>query len=134
MSTCFMLNNPSDLSMNLTVNAATNSFTTFGGTIEKYKVDFDAESKQAIFTFKMYGDSRFYKLRMVADTAKSLEEFTSTEHFFQIVNVWGLTINHAKSKSKSLSIKVDNENSYVYLDNLVSNDGSAHKFHGWLEH
>lgn len=134
MSTCFMLNNPSDLSMNLTVNAATNGFTTFGGTIEKYKVDFDAESKQAIFTFKMYGDSKFYKLRMVADTAKSLEEFTSTEHFFQIVNVWGLTINHAKSKNKSLSIKVDNENSYVYLDNLVSNDGSAHKFHGWLEH
>jgi len=129
-----MLNNPSDLSMNLTVNATTNGFCTFGGTIEKYKVDFDTESKQAIFTFKMYGDSNFYKLRMVADTAKSLEEFTSTEHFFQIVNVWGLTINYAKSKNKSLSIKVDNENSYVYLDNLVSNDGSAHKFHGWLEH
>ena len=72
-----------------------------------------------------------YKLRMVADTAKSLEEFTSTEHFFQIVNVWGLTINHAKSKNKSLSIKVDNKNSYVYLDNLVSNDGSAHKI-SWL--
>ena len=132
MTTCFMINNPSDLSMNLTVNAATNSLTTFDGTIEKYKVDFDAELKQAIITFKMYGDSKFYKLRMVADTAKSLEEFTSTEHFFQIVNVWGLTINHAKNKS--LSIKVDNENSYVYLDNLVSNDGSAHKFYGWLEH
>lgn len=134
MTTCFMINNPSDLSMNLTVNAATNSLTTFDGTIEKYKVDFDAELKQAIITFKMYGDSKFYKLRMVADTAKSLEEFTSTEHFFQIVNVWGLTINHAKSKNKSLSIKVDNENSYVYLDNLVSNDGSTHKFYGWLEH
>jgi len=130
-----LMDNPIDLVMDLVVEPIDTSHrTSLEGPIEKYKVDFDAELKQAILTFKMYGDSKFYKLRMVADTAKSLEEFTSTEHFFQIVNVWGLTINHAKSKNKSLSIKVDNENSYVYLDNLVSNDGSAHKFHGWLEH
>lgn len=136
MSTCFMLmNNPMDLIMNLVVGTTNhNEQTTLEGAIEKYKVDFDSESNQAIFTFKMFGDSKFYKLRMVADAGKNLEELTMTEHFFQIVNILGLTINMAKSKKKSLGIKVDMENSYVYLSNLDSNDGTAHKFHGWLEH
>lgn len=136
MSTTFMLmNNPMDLIMNLVVGTTNhNEQTTLEGAIEKYKVDFDSESNQAIFTFKMFGDSKFYKLRMVADAGKNLEELTMTEHFFQIVNILGLTINMAKSKKKSLGIKVDMENSYVYLSNLDSNDGTAHKFHGWLEH
>ena len=136
MSTCFMLmNNPMDLIMNLVVGITNhNEQTTLEGAIEKYKVDFDSESNQAIFTFKMFGDSKFYKLRMIADAEKNLEELTTTEHFFQVVNVLGLTINTAKSKKKSLAIKVDMEKSYVYLENLSSNDGTIHKFHGWLEH
>lgn len=130
-----LMNNPMDLIMNLVVGTTNhNEQTTLEGAIEKYKVDFDSESNQAIFTFKMFGDSKFYKLRMVADAGKNLEELTMTEHFFQIVNILGLTINMAKSKKKSLGIKVDMENSYVYLSNLDSNDGTAHKFHGWLEH
>lgn len=136
MSTCFMLmNNPMDLIMNLVVGTTNhNEQTTWEGAIEKYKVDFDSESNQAIFTFKMFGDSKFYKLRMIADAEKNLEELTTTEHFFQVVNVLGLTINTAKSKKKSLAIKVDMEKSYVYLEDLSSNDGAIHKFHGWLEH
>lgn len=136
MSTCFMLmNNPMDLIMNLVVGTTNhNEQTTLEDAIEKYKVDFDSESNQAIFTFKMFGDSKFYKLRMIADAEKNLEELTSTEHFFQVVNVLGLTINTAKSKKKSLAIKVDMEKSYVYLEDLSSNDGTIHKFHGWLEH
>ena len=136
MSTCFMLmNNPMDLIMNLVVGTTNNSEqTSLEGAIEKYKIDFDNESNQAIFTFKMFGDSKFYKLRMVADAGKNLEELTTTEHFFQIVNILGLTINMAKSKKKSLAIKVDMERSFVYLEDLSSNDGIIHKFHGWLEH
>lgn len=136
MSTCFMLmNNPMDLIMNLVVGTTNNNEqTTLEGAIEKYKVDFDVASKQAIFTFKMYGSSKFYKLRIVADAQKNLEEFTTTEHFFQVVNVLGLTINTAKSKKKSLAIKVDMEKSYIYLEDLSSNDGTIHKFYGWLEH
>ena len=136
MSTCFMLmNNPMDLMMNLVVGTTNNNEqTTLEGAIEKYKVDFDSESNQAIFTFKIFGDSKFYKLRMIADAEKNLEELTTTEHFFQVVNVLGLTINTAKSKKKSLAIKVDMEKSYVYLEDLSSNDGAIHKFHGWLEH
>ena len=136
MGTTFMLmNNPMDLIMNLVVGTTNNSEqTSLEGAIEKYKIDFDSESNQAIFTFKMFGDSKFYKLRMIADAEKNLEELTTTEHFFQVVNVLGLTINTAKSKKKSLAIKVDMEKSYVYLENLSSNDGTIHKFHGWLEH
>ena len=136
MSTTFMLmNNPMDLIMNLVVNTTVNTDQmVLEGAIEKYKVDFDSESNQAIFTFKMFGDSKFYKLRMIADAEKNLEELTTTEHFFQVVNVLGLTLNTAKSKKKSLAIKVDMEKSYVYLENLSSNDGTIHKFHGWLEH
>lgn len=136
MSTCFMLmNNPMDLMMNLVVGTTNNNEqTTLEGAIEKYKVDFDSESNQAIFTFKMYGSSKLYKLRIVADAQKNLEELTTTEHFFQVVNIFGLTINMAKSKKKSLAIKVDMEHSYVYLEDLSSNDGTIHKFHGWLEH
>lgn len=136
MSTTFMLmNNPMDLIMNLVVGTTNNSEqTSLEGAIEKYKIDFDNESNQAIFTFKMFGDSKFYKLRMVADAGKNLEELTTTEHFFQIVNILGLTINMAKSKKKSLAIKVDMERSFVYLEDLSSNDGIIHKFHGWLEH
>ena len=134
MSTTFMLmNNPMDLIMNLVVNTTVNTDQmVLEG--EKYKVDFDAASRQAIFTFKMYDSSKFYKLRIVADAKKNLEELTSTEHFFQVVNIFGLTINMAKSKKKSLAIKVDMEHSYVYLEDLSSNDGTIHKFHGWLEH
>ena len=136
MSTTFMLmNNPMDLIMNLIVDTADNEInTSLDGAIEKYKVDFDAEYKQAIFTFKMYGDSKFYKLHMIADANQDLEELTATEYFFKTVNVLGLAINMAKSKKKSLGIKVDMENSYVYLENLDSNDGTSHKFRGWLEH
>ena len=136
MSTTFMLmNNPMDLIMNLVVGTTDNSEqTSLEGAIEKYKIDFDNESNQAIFTFKMFRDSKFYKLRMVADAGKNLEELTTTEHFFQIVNILGLTINMAKSKKKSLAIKVDMERSFVYLEDLSSNDGIIHKFHGWLEH
>lgn len=136
MSTTFMLmNNPMDLIMNLVVNTTVNTDQmVLEGAIEKYKVDFDAASRQAIFTFKMYDSSKFYKLRIVADAKKNLEELTSTEHFFQVVNIFGLTINMAKSKKKSLAIKVDMEHSYVYLEDLSSNDGAIHKFHGWLEH
>lgn len=136
MSTTFMLmNNPMDLIMNLIVDTADNEInTSLDGAIEKYKVDFDAEYKQAIFTFKMYGDSKFYKLHMIADANQDLEELTATEYFFKTVNVLGLAINMAKSKKKSLGIKVDVENSYVYLENLDSNDGTSHKFRGWLEH
>lgn len=136
MSTTFMLmNNPMELIMNLVVGTTNNSEqTSLEGAIEKYKIDFDNESNQAIFTFKMFGDSKFYKLRMVADAGKNLEELTTTEHFFQIVNILGLTINMAKSKKKSLAIKVDMERSFVYLEDLSSNDGIIHKFHGWLEH
>lgn len=136
MSTTFMLmNNPMDLIMNLVVGTTNHKEqTTLEGAIEKYKVDFDVESNQAVFTFKMFGDSKFYKLRMVADAGKNLEELTMTEHFFQIVNILGLTINMAKSKKKSLAIKVDMERSFVYLEDLSSNDGTIHKFHGWLEH
>lgn len=136
MSTTFMLmNNPMDLIMNLVVGTTNNNEqTALEGAIEKYKIDFDNESNQAIFTFKMFGDSNFYKLRMVADAGKNLEELTMTEHFFQIVNILGLTINMAKSKKKSLAIKVDMERSFVYLEDLSSNDGTIHKFHGWLEH
>ena len=121
--------------MNLVVDtSAISNQTALEGAIEKYKVDFDAKFKQAIFTFKMYGSSKFYKLRIVVDAEKNLEELTTTEHFFKIVNILGLTINMAKSKKKSLAIKVDMENSYVYLEDLSSNDGTIHKFHGWLEH
>lgn len=136
MSTTFMLmNNPMDLIMNLVVGTTNdNEQTALEGAIEKYKIDFDNESNQAIFTFKMFGDSKFYKLRMVADAGKNLEELTMTEHFFQIVNILGLTINMAKSKKKSLAIKVDMERFFVYLEDLSSNDGTIHKFHGWLEH
>lgn len=136
MSTCFMLmNNPMDLIMNLVVDTTvTSNQTVVEGAINKYKVDFDAASKQAIFTFKMYDSSKFYKLRIVADAEKNLEDLTTTEHFFKIVNTLGLTINMAKSKKKSLAIKVDMERSYVYLEDLSSNDGATHKFHGWLEH
>ena len=136
MSTTFMLvNNPMDLVMNLIVDTADNdTYTSLDGAIEKYKVDFDATSKQAIFTFKMYGNSKFYKLRIIADADNELEELTSTERFFKIVNVLGLTINVAKSKKKSLGIKVDIKNSYVYLENLHSNDGTSHKFRGWLDY
>ena len=124
-----------DLIMNLVVGTTNNNEqTALEGAIEKYKIDFDNESNQAIFTFKMFGDSNFYKLRMVADAGKNLEELTMTEHFFQIVNILGLTINMAKSKKKSLAIKVDMERSFVYLEDLSSNDGTIHKFHGWLEH
>ena len=133
MSTTFILmNNPMDLIMNLIVDTADNEInTSLDGAIEKYKVDFDAEYKQAIFTFKMYGDAKFYKL---ADANQDLEELTATEYFFKTVNVLGLAINMAKSKKKSLGVKVDVENSYVYLENLDSNDGTSHKFRGWLEH
>lgn len=136
MSTCFMpMNNPIDLIMNLVVDTTvTSNQTVVEGAIKKYKVDFDAASKQAIFTFKMYDSSKFYKLRIVADAEKNLEDLTTTEHFFKIVNTLGLTINMAKSKKKSLAIKVDMERSYVYLEDLSSNDGATHKFHGWLEH
>ena len=136
MSTTFMLmNNPMDLIMNLIVDTADNEInTSLDGAIEKYKVDFDAEYKQAIFTFKMYADAKFYKLHMIADANQDLEELTATEYFFKTVNVLGLAINMAKSKKKSLGIKVDVENSYVYLENLDSNDGTSHKFRGWLEH
>ena len=82
----------------------------------------------------MYGNSKFYKLRIIADADNELEELTSTERFFKIVNVLGLTINVAKSKKKSLGIKVDIKNSYVYLENLDSNDGTSHKFRGWLDY
>jgi len=135
MSTTFMMmNNPMDLIMNLVVDITTNStLTTLEGAIEKYKIDFDAASKQAIFTFKMYGESKFYKLHMIADAGDNLEGFTSTEHFFRTIKILGLTINIAKSKKKSLSIKVDEEKSYVYLVDLGSNN-TVHKFHGWLEH
>ena len=130
-----LMNNPMDLIMNLVVGTTNNSEqTSLEGAIEKYKIDFDNESNQAIFTFKMFGDSKFYKLRMVADAGKNLEELTTTEHFFQIVNILGLTINMAKSNKKSLAIKVDMEKSFVYLEDLSSNDGIIHKFHGWLEH
>lgn len=30
----------------------------------------------------MYGESKFYKLHMIADAGDNLEGFTSTEHFF----------------------------------------------------
>ena len=120
MSTCFMLmDNPIDLVMDLVVEPIDTSHrTSLEGPIEKYKVDFDAELNQAIFTFKMYGESKFYKLHMIADAGDNLEGFTS---------------NIAKSKKKSLSIKVDEEKSYVYLVDLGSNN-TVHKFHGWLEH
>lgn len=136
MSNCFMLmNNPMDLVINLVVDTTVNTDQmVLEGAIEKYKVDFDAKSKQTIFTFKIYGDSKYYKLRMIADANHDLEELTATEYFFKTVNVLGLAINMAKSKKKSLDIKVDMENSYMYLSNLDSNDGTAHKFHGWLEH
>ena len=136
MSTTFILmNNPMDLIMNLIVDTADNEInTSLDGAIEKYKVDFDAEYKQAIFTFKMYGDAKFYKLHMIADANQDLEELTATEYFFKTVNVLGLAINMAKSKKKSLGIKVDMENSYIYLENLDSNDGTSHKFRGWLEY
>lgn len=135
MSTCFMLmDNPIDLEMDLVVEPIDKSHkTSLEGPIEKYKVDFDAELNQAIFTFKMYGESKFYKLHMIADAGDNLEGFTSTEHFFRTINILGLTINIAKSKKKSLSIKVDEEKSYVYLVDLGSNN-TVHKFHGWLEH
>ena len=135
MSTCFMLmDNPIDLVMDLVVEPIDTSHrTSLEGPIEKYKVDFDAELNQAIFTFKMYGESKFYKLHMIADAGDNLEGFTSTEHFFRTIKILGLTINIAKSKKKSLSIKVDEEKSYVYLVELGSNN-TVHKFHGWLEH
>ena len=135
MSTCFMLiDNPIDLVMDLVVESIDTSHrTSLEGPIEKYKVDFDAELNQAIFTFKMYGESKFYKLHMIADAGDNLEGFTSTKHFFRTINILGLTINIAKSKKKSLSIKVDEEKSYVYLVDLGSNN-TVHKFHGWLEH
>lgn len=135
MSTCFMLmDNPIDLVMDLVVEPIdTLHRTSLEGPIEKYKVDFDAELNQAIFTFKMYGESKFYKLHMIADASNNLEGFTSTENFFRIINILGLTINIAKSKKKALSIKVDEEKSYIYLVDLGSNN-IVHKFHGWLEH
>lgn len=135
MGTCFMLmDNPIDLEMDLVVELIDKSHkTSLEGPIEKYKVDFDAELNQAIFTFKMYGESKFYKLHMIADAGDNLEGFTSTEHFFRTINILGLTINIAKSKKKSLSIKVDEEKSYVYLVDLGSNN-TVHKFHGWLEY
>lgn len=136
MSTSFMvMNNSMDLVMNIIVDAtADDCCISLEGAIEKYKVDFDAESKEVIFTFKIFGNSKFYKLHLLADLNHDLEQLTVIEYFFRTVNVLGLAINRAKSKKKSLGIKVDRENSYVYLANLDSNDGISHKLHGWLEH
>lgn len=73
MSTCFMLmNNPIDLVMDLVVNPMnTNHQTSLEGAIEKYKVDFDVDFKQTIFTFKLFDDVKLYKLRIVADMYNS---------------------------------------------------------------
>ena len=75
MGTTFMLmNNPMDLIMNLVVDTTVNTDQMIlEGAIEKYKVDFDAASQQAIFTFKFYGSSKFYKLRIDADAKNNLE-------------------------------------------------------------
>lgn len=135
MNTCFMMmNNFITLAMNLIIYTDDNDkFTFLEGAVEKYKVDFDAETKQAIFTFKLLGNSKIYKLCIISNTSHEFEELTTTEHFFKIVNVLGLAINMAKSKKKSLVIKVDIENSYIYLDKMDSNDDTFHKFCGWLE-
>ena len=84
MSTTFMLmNNPMDLIMNLVVNTTVNTDKmALEGAIEKYKVDFDAKTKQAIFTFKMYGSSKFYKLRIVADAKKEFRRTYFYRAFF----------------------------------------------------
>lgn len=134
MSTCFMLmNNPMDLVIDLLVNPMnTNHQTSLEGAIEKYKIDFDVDSKQTVFTFKLFDDVKLYKLRIVADMDKRFGDFSVTEHFFNIVNILGLVINTAKSNKQALAVKVDMYNSYVYLTELGVN-GGVHKFHGWLE-
>lgn len=134
MSTCFMLmNNPIDLVMDLVVNPMdTNYQTSLEGAIEKYKVDFDIDSKQTVFTFRLFDDVKLYKLRIVADMDKRFVDFSETEHFFNIVNILGLAINTAKSNKQALTIKVDMYNSYVYLKKLGAN-GCVHMFRGWLE-
>lgn len=76
-----------DLIMNLVVDTTTNNNSThtiLEGAIEKYKIDFDIASKQAIFTFKIYGDCKYYKLRMIADANHDLEELTATEFFLRL--------------------------------------------------
>lgn len=134
MSTTFMLmNNPMDLVMDLLVNPMnTNHQTLLEGAIEKYKIDFDVDSKQTVFTFKLFDDVKLYKLRIVADMDKRFRDFSATEHFFNIVNILGLVINTAKSNKQALVVKVDMYNSYVYLTELGVN-GGVHKFYGWLE-
>lgn len=134
MSTTFMLmNNPMDLVMDLLVNPMnTNHQTLLEGAIEKYKIDFDVDSKQTVFTFKLFDDVKLYKLRIVADMDKRFRDFSATEHFFNIVNILGLVINTAKSNKQALAVKVDMYNYYVYLTELGVS-GGVHKFHGWLE-
>lgn len=136
MSTCFMMiNNPMDLVINITVDRDTyDTYFLLNGAIEKYKINFDAEYKQVIFTFKLLSNSILYKLRMISDTNNNLEELTDIDYFFKTVNILGLAIDRAKSKKKPLGIKVDTENSYVYLENLDSNNGTYYKFRGWLEY
>lgn len=132
MSTCFMMiNNPMDLVINLTVDRDTcDTYFLLNGAIEKYKINFDAEYKQVIFTFKLLSNSILYKLRMISDTNNNFEALTDIDYFFKTVNILGLAIDRAKSKKKPLGIKVDTENSFVYLENLDLNNGTYYKFRG----
>lgn len=126
-----MINNPMDLVINLTVDRDTcDTYFLLNGAIEKYKINFDAEYKQVIFTFKLLSNSILYKLRMISDTNNNFEALTDIDYFFKTVNILGLAIDRAKSKKKPLGIKVDTENSFVYLENLDLNNGTYYKFRG----
>ena len=99
-----------DLVINITVDRDTcDTYFLLNGAIEKYKISFDAEYKQVIFTFKLLSNSILYKLRMISDTNNNLEELTDIDYFFKTVNILGLAIDRAKSKKKPLGIKVDTE-------------------------
>lgn len=100
MSTTFMLmNNPMDLIMNLVVNTTVNTDKmALEGAIEKYKVDFDAKLNKPFLLLKCMAVLSSINYVLLQMLKKNLEELTSTEHFFQVVNIFGLTINMAKSK------------------------------------
>lgn len=104
------------------------------GRISTYRLDYDIDTTAVILLFSLESDPKtFYGIKLMEEDTMLLNiELTPQEIFFRIINFLGEVIHSAKSIGQTLVMKLDNQNSQLFVKDLTKTEDTYRIFNGGL--
>lgn len=104
------------------------------GYLKNYRLDYDLTTSSVILRFTLQDDIiNSYSVRLTEDDSVITDmDLTPQEVFFRIINFLGEVIHNAKSIGHTLVMKLDCQNSHLFVKDLTKTEDTYRVFNGEL--